>query len=100
MTEISRRASAGDELAAAIIQTKAREFGNVMGGYLASIDPDALVIGGGVPQIGRRWWDAFAAGFRQTVSPPLWNTPILPAARGVEAVLLGAAMLAWRKADA
>ena len=100
LTEISRRARTGDELAAAIVQTKAREFGNIMGGYLASIDPDALVIGGGVPQIGPLWWDAFQAGFRRSVSPPLWNTPILPATHGVEAVLLGAAMLAWRKADA
>ncbi len=99
LTDISRRASAGDALAAAIIETKAREFGNVMGGFVASINPDALVVGGGVPQIGPLWWDAFGAGFRRSVSPPLWNTPILPATHGVEAVLLGAAMLAWRKAD-
>ena len=98
LTEISRRAGAGDALAAAIIEKKAREFGNVMGGFVASINPDALVVGGGVPQIGPLWWDAFQAGFRQTISPPLWNTPILPATHGVEAVLLGAALLAWDKA--
>lgn len=100
LTEISRRASAGDELAAATIETKAREFGNIMGGFLSSINPDALVIGGGVPQIGPLWWHAFETGFRRSVSPPLWNTPILPATHGVEAVLLGAALLAWQAAVA
>ncbi len=100
LTEISRRAAAGDELAAAVIETKAREFGHIMGGVLAALDPDALVIGGGVPQIGPLWWHAFEAGLRQTVSPPLWNTPILPATHGVEAVMLGAALLAWHKASA
>ena len=100
LTEISRRAAAGDQLATAVIETKAREFGHIMGGLLASLDPDALVIGGGVPQIGPLWWHAFESGLRRTVSPPLWNTPVLPATHGVEAVMLGAALLAWHKINA
>jgi glucokinase len=100
LPEISRRAQAGDDCARAIIRTKAREFGNIMGGFVASINPDALVIGGGVPQIGKLWWHAFETGFRRSVSPPVRETPILPATHGIEAVLLGAAMLAWHEAVA
>ena len=100
LTEISRRAHEGDDCAAAVVRKKARQLGNIMGGFVAAINPDALVIGGGVPQIGPLWWDAFEAGFRESVSPPVRRTPILPAAQGVEAVMLGAALLAWHKVGA
>ena len=100
LTEISRRAKAGDVCAADIIKHKAKQFGVIVGGIVASINPEALVIGGGVPQIGPLWWDAFEKGFRGTVPVPLQATPILPATLGVEAVLLGAAMLAWHQVDA
>ena len=100
LTEINRRARAGDQQAKRIIEQKARQLGIILGGYVASINPAALVIGGGVPQIGALWWDALVAAFRDSVPPLLRSTPILPAKLGIEAVLLGAAMLAWQKVSA
>ncbi len=96
LTKISRRAIDGDELALRVIQAKARQLGIILAGYVASINPEAVVLGGGVPQIGALWWDAFTAGFQETAPPLLKKTPLLPAALGVEATMLGAAMLAWR----
>ena len=100
LTEISSRARAGDLRALETIQEKARQLGIILGGFVASINPAALVIGGGVPQIGDLWWDACEAAFRESVPPLLRLTPILPAKLGIEAVLLGAAMLAWHKVGA
>lgn len=100
LTEISGRAQAGDELARGVISEKARRLGAILAGYVTSINPEAVVVGGGVPLIGPLWWDAFEYAFRGALPPLLRETPLLPAALGVEAVLLGAAMLAWRELDA
>ena len=97
LTAISQRAQAGDKTAAAIIRQKARQLGLILGGYVTSLNPQAVVIGGGVTQIGALWWDALETAFRQALPPPLKSTPLLPSALGMEAVLLGAAMLAWQK---
>ncbi len=99
LTEISALAHAGDDIAQAVIRRKAREFGVILAGYATSINPQAVIAGGGVPQIGRLWWDPFAGAFRANLPPLLAATKLLPAALGVEAVLLGAAMRAWRGLD-
>ena len=97
LTEITRRAYGGELAAAQTIEDKARQLGIVLGGFVAAINPAALVLGGGVPQIGELWWGALEAAFRENVPSLLRSTPILPAKLGAEAVLLGAAMLAWDK---
>ena len=100
LTEISARAAAGDVTAGAVIQRKARELGMILAGYATSVNPQAVIVGGGVPQIGAPWWDAFAGGFHVNLPPLLAETQLLPAALGVEAVLLGAALRAWREVGA
>lgn len=99
LTEISARAYAGDDAAQAVIRRKASEFGAILAGYAISIDPQAVIVGGGVPQIGPLWWEAFAGAFQANLPPLLAATRLLPAALGVEAVLLGAAMRAWQEVD-
>ena len=99
LTEISQLAAGGDKKAIAVIEAKARRLGIILAGYVTSINPAAVVVGGGVPQIGALWWDAFEAGYRDTLPPPVAATPLLPARLGVNAVMLGAAMLAWRQVD-
>lgn len=100
LREISRLATAGDATAIDVIAKKARQLGLILSGCVATINPAALIVGGGVPQIGALWWDALEAGFRETLPPPVAATPLLPATLGVDAVMLGAALLAWRELDA
>lgn len=100
LTEISRLATQGDRSATAVIKRKARRLGVVLAGYATTINPAAVVVGGGVPQIGALWWDALEAGFRETLPPPVAKTPLLPATLGAKAVMLGAALLAWNALDA
>lgn len=100
LTEIARLAKAGDAMATAVIQLRARQLGLILAGCATSFNPAAVLVGGGVPQIGALWWEAFEAGFRENLPPPAAETPLLPATLGVNAVMLGAAMLAWNALDA
>ncbi|MEV5829145.1 ROK family protein [Spirillospora sp. NPDC052242] len=74
-------------------------LGRALAGVLAVLDPDAVVIGGGVAQLGAPFLDAVAAAFRAEALPPLRATPILPAALGTDAPLTGAALLARTMED-
>ncbi|KAB2379942.1 ROK family protein [Actinomadura montaniterrae] len=69
-------------------------LGRALAGLLAVVDPDAVVIGGGVAQIGPPYLDAVAAAFRAEALPPLRATPIVTARLGTDAPLVGAALLA------
>ncbi|MEU4828246.1 ROK family protein [Actinomadura sp. NPDC023710] len=69
-------------------------LGRALAGLLAVLDPDAVVIGGGVAQIGAPFLDAIVAAFRAEALPPLRATPIVPARLGTDAPLVGAALLA------
>ncbi len=99
LTDITGRAYAGEAIAARTITDRARRLGIILGGFATALNPAALVLGGGVPQIGELWWRALEAAFRASVPPLLSALPILPAKLGVEAVLLGAALLAWDKVN-
>ncbi|MEU8340829.1 ROK family protein [Spirillospora sp. NPDC048832] len=69
-------------------------LGRALAGLLAVLDPDAVVVGGGVAQRGAPFLDAVAAAFRAEALPPLRETPIVPARLGTDAPLVGAALLA------
>ncbi|MFC4907940.1 ROK family protein [Actinomadura gamaensis] len=69
-------------------------LGRALAGLLAVLDPDAVVIGGGVAQLGAPFLDAVTEAVRDEALPPLRATPILPARLGTDAPLVGAALLA------
>ncbi|MDE2852963.1 MAG: ROK family protein [Chloroflexota bacterium] len=100
LTEISRLAKAGDRTAIEVIEVKARRLGIILAGAATALNPAAVVVGGGVPQIGALWWEALAAAFRENLPPPVAATPLKPATLGANGVMLGAAMLAWKALDA
>jgi len=97
---IARMAKDGDATATEVIRMKARQLGAILAGCATSLNPAALVVGGGVPEIGALWWDALEAAFRANLPPPVAATPLLPATLGANSVMLGAAMLAWKMVDA
>jgi glucokinase len=94
---VAAAAAAGDAVAARAIADSADAVGRALAGAAALIDPELIVITGGVPQIGDAWWQPMLAAYRAEAIDALQNTPILPGGLGDDAPLRGAAASAWRK---
>jgi len=92
-------AGAGDGAALALLDEVARWFGRGLAGLIAALDPEAIVVGGGLGSAG----EPFLGPARDEVRAGLYGgqhrpaTPILPAAFGSEGGLVGAALAAWRE---
>jgi glucokinase len=93
---VSARADAGDEIAAAVIVEGAAALGSVLGGLVNLLDPDAVVVAGGVTACGERWWQALQEAADAEVLTALSHAPIRESALGPDGALLGAAHLAWQ----
>ncbi|MUT67763.1 ROK family protein [Paenibacillus sp. NEAU-GSW1] len=78
-----------------------RVFGNIGVGcatLINTFDPELLVIGGGVSQVGEPLFEAVGAYIkRNALNPSGRNTPVVPAALQQEAGLIGAAALIHTK---
>ncbi|MCU0513488.1 MAG: ROK family protein [Anaerolineae bacterium] len=98
LVEIARRAHAGDATCAAAIASAAADLGAVLAPVFGLIDPQAVVIGGGVPAVGGLWWQPFTAAIRAARLKNVQQLPILPARLGPDAGRIGAARLAAQKA--
>jgi N-acylmannosamine kinase len=92
--EIFEAASNGDQLAERILDQAAKALAEAFANIVASVDLDAVALGGGV---------GLAAGFldrvRRHISrlPAVFQRQIKPAAAGPDAGLVGVADLVWRK---
>lgn len=95
--EIAGLASAGDAVARAVIEAGARRLADVLAPVLVLLDPAALIVGGGVPQIGDLWWRPLTETIRAHPMRVLSKIDIMPAHLGASAVLFGASCLAWRR---
>lgn len=91
LAEIAERAAGGDPLAAEVLAEGAMWLGRAIAGLANAIDIDALILTGGVVQIGPRYTDQVAAAFGGEVMRPLRGVPVLAGVLGVDAPLIGAA---------
>ena len=84
---------AGDALAAEIVE----EFGDYLGGALATfatvVDPDVILIGGGVSRAGPPLVDVVEKYYKKYAFTPCKNTPIRLAELGNDAGIYGSAKL-------
>jgi len=94
LPEIARRADGGDPNAIVTIERLVDKFGEAIAAVINILDPDAIVIGGGVGQTAR----LYASETRQAIVRHLFNpelrTEILRPALGASAGVFGAALLA------
>jgi glucokinase len=91
---VASRAAAGDRRAIEAIGEAAEALGKVLAGLADTIDPEAVVVGGGVAQLGPVLWTPLEAAFRADALPPTAQIPLLPAQLGPQAAIVGAASLA------
>ena len=90
------KAAAGDERAAALVESMADRLGAVIGAAVQIVNPDVVVVGGGVAEAG----EALLAPLRRsveryTVATQRGGLRIVPAALGERAGVVGAGLMAW-----
>ena len=88
-------AASGDVDAACIIDAGARALGSAIAWLINVLDPETIVLGGGLGAADGRFGD----GVRAAIAEHVWNPearhlPVLPAALGGDAGLIGAALTA------
>ena len=89
--EIMERAVAGEARALAVVKRAATGLGKAIAAIVTVLDPACVVIGGGVADAGPVWWEPLSATIESELVASLAGLPILPAAAGSSAALLGAA---------
>jgi len=90
---VSCAALEGDALAEEVLLAAARDLGTGIGNALSLMNPQRVVLGGGVTKSGEAWWAEVRRAARANTLPEI-SADIVPAALGDDAPLWGALALA------
>lgn len=91
---VSRLAHDGDEAARQVLADAGRYLGYALVGLANTFEPDVIVIGGGAAAAGELLLEPARDVLRRRALTPQNQTPIVDAALGPEAGLIGAALMA------
>lgn len=92
---VAQRAADGDRPAVEAIETAARGLGRTIGGAANLVDPNIIVVGGGVTGIGTLFWEPLQSGIRSELLPPLSDVLIEAPRCDRDASVVGAAAVAF-----
>ncbi|MEW5960895.1 MAG: ROK family protein [Chloroflexota bacterium] len=90
---ISQAATAGDDFCRRVLDEAAARLGLGLGNAINLMNPDRVILGGGVTKSGERWWQMVRDTARANVLPEI-SVNIVPAAFSDDAPLWGAVALA------
>jgi predicted NBD/HSP70 family sugar kinase len=93
LPEIATRAAAGEPAAVATMHRLRERFGEAIAAVINILDPDAIVIGGGVGNLDLLYAEETRAAVRRFLFNPELRTPFLRPQLGDSAGVFGAAML-------
>ncbi len=92
---VAKAAGLGDSLAEEVLRQGGRYLGIALAAVCNVVDPELVVIGGGVSQGAPGYLLAAEQALREYAVPPVTvGTPLVPAALGYEAGVIGAAAVA------
>lgn len=91
------RGGPGAETARRALDQAGRYLGYAVTSLLHALNPERVVVGGGVAQVGEAFFAGIRAAVQERALPSVRQTPIVPAALGTDAALIGAAELARRR---
>lgn len=91
--EVCARAAAGDPTAHRAVTIGAAAVGQAIGGLANVLDPDVVVVSGGMASAGPLWWNTMSHAAAVELLRPLSGIPVVPAALGTNAAIVGAARL-------
>ena len=84
----------GDVVAAEIVRSAGTALGVSVAFLCNVVDPEAIIVGGGLGLAGGLYWESFVEATRRHIyADDTRQLPILPAALGVDAGLIGAAAI-------
>lgn len=86
-------AGAGDVVAVKALGIGAKAAGQAVGGLANILDPDVVILTGGLSDAGAPWWRPMEHALRAELLPALADVPVLPARLGNAAAIVGAATL-------
>ncbi len=92
--EVITAMRAGDALARFVVQEAGHWLGFALASLVNAMAPDAVIIGGGAAQAGEPFLEAIRASLRQHALSTARTTPVIPAALGPHAGVIGAATMA------
>ena len=97
--DVVRAASAGDPVAVEIVTTAGTALGVVVGFLVNLLDPELIIVGGGLGSCGNgRYWQSFVDSTRAHIwADASRDVPIVTAALGPDAGMVGAAAACWRR---
>ena len=96
--EVLTAANTANPDAVYVVQTAGEALGVTVALLVNVLDPEAVIVGGGLGTAAGRYWDSFVASTRKHIwSDTHRQLPVLKAAYGGDAGFVGAAMLAFRK---
>jgi glucokinase len=91
----------GDAVAAEVLKETAELLTIWIGGIIELLEPDVIVIGGGVAGLMSEFFDQIKQGLPQwSANPRASEIPLVKARYGADAGIAGAAALCWPGADA
>ncbi len=95
--EVTAAAEEGDRTAIDIVTSAGEALGNSVGFLVNVMDPEAIIVGGGLGSARGLYWDSFVASTRAHIwAENSRSLPILPAALGADSGLIGAAATVFR----
>ena len=96
--DVTAAAEEGDGAAIEVVSSAGEALGNSVAFLVNVMDPEAIVVGGGLGTAGGLFWDSLVAGTRAHIwADNSRELPILPAAMGVDSGLVGAAATVFRR---
>jgi glucokinase len=95
--DVLAAAAAGEPEAVRVVERAARVLGEGIATLVNLLDPEAVVVGGGLGTAGGSYWDAVVAAARPAIwLPSARALPIVPAGLGTDAGACGAALAVRR----
>lgn len=90
--DVTEAAEKGDDAAVRVVRSAGEALGNSVGFLVNVMDPEAIVVGGGLGSAGGLFWDSFVDSTRAHIwAESSRELPILAAAMGADSGLIGAA---------
>ena len=89
--DVEQRAQVGDELAARVYREAAVALAQAIAGVATVLDPERVIISGGLARAGELWWGPLRETFASEIIEPLAGIGIVPAELGTTAPIIGAA---------